>query len=64
MGIEDIVKVLQNTRIKHKRILSDDEFYVELKVSTPVGMATVDTLCFDYRPVAWVIGCLGKELDK
>lgn len=63
LDIEDIVNILKNTRIKHKRILSDN-FYVELNVSTPVGYNKVDTLCFDYRPVAWVIGCLGKELDK
>ena len=62
IGIEEIVNILKNTRIKHKRILSD-EFYVELEVSTPVGRIKVDTLRFDYRPVAWVIGCLGKELD-
>lgn len=62
IDIEDIVNILKNTRIKHKRILSN-EFYVELKVSTPCGRKTVDTLCFDYRPVAWVIGCLGKELE-
>lgn len=62
IGIEDIVNILKNTRIKHKRILSD-EFYIELNISTPCGRKTVDTLCFDYRPIAWVIGCLGKESD-
>ena len=60
MGIEDIVNVLKNTRIKHKKVLSDD-FYKELSVFTPVGMKKVDTLVFNYRPIAFAIGCLGKD---
>lgn len=51
LGIEDMVNILKNTRIKHKKILSD-EFYAELEISTPVGRTTVDTLCFNYRPIA------------
>lgn len=62
LGIEDIVNVLKNTRIKHKKILTDS-FYKELTVLTPVGAKKVDTLVFNYRPIAWTIGCLGEDLD-
>lgn len=62
IGIEDIVSILKNTRVKHKKILSDD-FYKELTVSTPVGRKKVNTLVLNYRPMAWIIGCLGEDLD-
>ena len=62
LGIEDIVNVLKNTRIKHKKILAD-EFYKELTVLTPIGCKTVDTLAFNYRPIALTINCFGEDLD-
>ena len=60
IGIEDIVNILKNTRIKHKRVLFDD-FYKELTVITPVGAKKVDTLVFNYKPIALAIGCLGRD---
>ena len=62
LGIEDIVNVLKDVRIKHKKLLNDD-FYKELTVITPVGGKKVDTLVFNYKPFAWLIGCLENDPD-
>ena len=48
LRVEDIVDILDKTRIDNKRILGDN-FYKELVVKTPVGVTTVDTLVFNRK---------------